>query len=233
MLFLQRVSSSVNVLYQTSYFRRNLFNINSNFHTSLRLSKTSVETVKQNVSKEGTVKPAKKKKEQLTYITLEDTNHSITVTTLEDATKLANRRDLKLIKVKEYDAKTERATYRLLTIAQYLREDMKIKHSFSEKNKSSIKGTKLVSLSTKISDNDLNSKIKNMIKWLDKHYEVRVVISNDKGEAENIYNKVAEGVKESGKIVQKRQKGPDLRFQIVALKKSSELPTSNSESSDQ
>lgn len=152
------------------------------FHSSYLLNKASVEIGKHSKTENETGdKPTKKKKEKLTYITLVEGNDDVTVVTLEDATKLALRRNLKLIKVKESDTKSERPTYQLMTTAQYLAEEKKSKSKTSKSN-SSIKGIKLLSISSRIDSHDLNAKVNNIIKWLNKYYEVRVVISNDNGE---------------------------------------------------
>lgn len=202
----------------------------NSFHFSCLLNKASLEISKDKSKPESSGKPEKKKKEKLTYITLVESDNNVTVTTLEDATKLALRRDLKLIKIKEYETKSERPTYQLMTTSQYLAEEKKNKSKFDKKN-SFIKGTKLVSISSKINNHDINAKVKNMIKWLDKRYEVRIVISNDNGEAESVYSNIAEAVKENGKVVQKRMKGADLKFQIVPLKKEAAETDSSSTNS--
>lgn len=166
------------------FLYRTVKNINkSSFHCSNCLLKTNFEASNEKSSSASAMKkPEKKVKERLTYITLVEGNDYLTVTTLEDATKLAQRRNLKLVKIKDYDTKTERCTYQLMSPGEYLKEEKKSKNLVA-KTKSNLKGSKLVSMSSKIEDNDLNSKIKNMIKWLGKQYEVRIVISDERGEA--------------------------------------------------
>lgn len=135
--------------------------------------------------------PAKAKKEKQIYVTLIGTDNNITVCTLEEATKIAERRNLKLLKVKDFVAKTSRPEYKLMTSAQYLEDDRKQKEELKKKKNENLKGDKIVSISHKISEHDLLSKIKMMKKWLDKHYEVRIVISGDPGEASvSLFNKV-------------------------------------------
>lgn len=83
------------------------------------------------------------------------------------------------------------------------------------------KGDKLLTLSNKIAEHDLQSRLKQIQKWLLKQYKVMVVISgstSDVAASEHIFKQMDETSKGLGKVLQKRTKGSDIRFQIVPLK---------------
>lgn len=188
----------------------------------------SVDAEKQNKPGEDK-RSSKPKKEKQIYVTLIGTDNNITVATLEEAKKLADRRNLKLVKVKDFDTKTSRPEYKLMTSAQYLEEDKKHREEIKQKKGPGLKGDKIATISYKINEHDLNSKIKMMKKWLEKNYEVRIVITGDSGDSgENVYKAIEKEVKAEGKIVQKRVKSTDIRFQILPLKKTDSVPKSDS-----
>lgn len=130
--------------------------------------------------------PQKKTKRPIVpRITLISGNNDITITTLEDAQKLATRRNLKLVKIVDFDTKTERPVYKLMTAAQYAAEDIKQKKE--KKSGSPYKGEKVLMLSSVITDHDLQTQIKKIEKWIGKEYEVRVAIS---GSIDQSVNKI-------------------------------------------
>uniref|UniRef100_A0A1B6H431 Translation initiation factor 3 N-terminal domain-containing protein n=1 Tax=Cuerna arida TaxID=1464854 RepID=A0A1B6H431_9HEMI len=180
----------------------------------------SKDNVNKTTLKKGpsTDKPKKPKKELKTYITLLDLDKKISVTTVEDAAKLALRRNYKLVKVVDFDPKTDRAVYQLLTESQYLKDD-KDWEEIKTKNEKSIIDSKVVSFSTNINEHDVLTKVNMMKKWLSKKYEVRVVITGDLKAGENIYKLIEQNIGDDGRIVQKRTKGSDVRFQILPPKK--------------
>uniref|UniRef100_A0A1B6KID3 Translation initiation factor 3 N-terminal domain-containing protein n=1 Tax=Graphocephala atropunctata TaxID=36148 RepID=A0A1B6KID3_9HEMI len=186
--------------------------------------------LKESTSKKTaeTDKPKKPKKELKTYITLLDLDNNISVTTVEDAAKLALRRSYKLVKVVNRDPKTDRAVYKLVTESQYLKEDKGWEETKSKTDKS-ITDAKVVSFSSNINEHDVVTKVNMMKKWLLKKYEVRVVIAGDLKAGENIYKIIEKHIGADGRIVQKRIKGLDVRFQILPPKKTGEQ---SSEASD-
>nr|CAD7199507.1 unnamed protein product [Timema douglasi] len=165
---------------------------------------------------------AKKRKEIEQMITLLGTDGDIvSVISLLEAQKLSKRRNLKLLKIVEYDSKSGRPTYQLMSGVKYFEEEKKQRELNASKKATGFKGDKLVALSSKISGNDLSSKLKKMSKWLEKNYEIRIVISGvpeNMTQAEKISDQISEAMKNEGRIVQKRQKGGDIRFQILPPK---------------
>lgn len=126
-----------------------------------------------------TGKPKKKKTTPIPKITLlSSDSNDITVTTLEEAQRIAKRRDLKLVKLLDLDTKSERPVFKLMTGAEYFAEDIKQREKRKlDRQKSQLKGEKVVILSQKISDHDLQTNINKITKWLKKRYEVRMVIN--------------------------------------------------------
>lgn len=119
----------------------------------------------------------KTKRPIIPRITLISGKDDITVTTLEDAQKLATRRNLKLVKIVDLDTKTERPVYKLMTAAQYAAEDVKQKKE--KKSSSPYKGEKVLMISSAITDHDLQTQIKKIEKWIAKEYEARISISGN------------------------------------------------------
>lgn len=107
----------------------------------------------------------------------------ISVTTLSEAEKLSKRRDLKLIKIIDLDTKTQRPLYKLMTGSEYHVEDLK-NREFKKAEKKTLKGEKVLLINSQISHHDLDTQIKRADKWLNKKYEVKVVVSGAGGSAE-------------------------------------------------
>lgn len=123
-----------------------------------------------------TVNPTKPKKPMKSYITLISVDKNKSITTLEEAKKLSERRNLNLIKVLDLDSKSNRPVYQLMTQSEHIKQDI----VWSKSNKEQfIKGHKLVSFSSNISENDLRTKLKMIKNWLSKKNEVRVIISGN------------------------------------------------------
>lgn len=127
----------------------------------------------------GATKPKKPKKELKTYITLLGVDNSMSITTVEEAKKLADRRNYTLEKVIDFDPKNSRAVYKLMTESQYLQYIKNDWEDNNSKKEQSNKDEKLVSLSSNTNENDVLTKLKMIKKWLTKKLEVRVVINGD------------------------------------------------------
>ncbi|XP_055856630.1 uncharacterized protein LOC129919684 [Episyrphus balteatus] len=169
-------------------------------------------------------KAPKKKTKEIPKITLLQQNDAMSVTTLEEANKLARRRDLQLVKVQDLDPKSNRPVYRLATKAELL-ADEDLDESKSDKTTSSSSQkkptVKSLTVGSRISDNDLTSRTKNISKWLSKGCEVRVLIQgNDAKSTELVFQKIETSIKEPqviGKITQKRSKDGFIKFNIYPV----------------
>jgi len=151
-------------------------------------------------------------------ITLISEGNKIELTTLDQAKKIAERRDLKLVSIMDCDTKTQRAVYKLMTGAEFYEEEMKRREEKKEaKKEQHIKSEKLLTLTNKITEHDLNMKIAKCVKWIEKLHEVRVVISgDDTDKSEKIADTIDKGVAPvGGRILQRRNKDKNVRFSIM------------------
>lgn len=107
-----------------------------------------------------------------------------------------------------------------MTGSEYHSEDIKRREAERESKKHQhVKHEKLLTLSNKISEHDLNSKIDKCVKWIQKLHEIRVVISgstSDVQKSEQIASMIEEQVKKvEGRVLQKRNKDGVLKFSIM------------------
>ncbi|XP_036334396.1 translation initiation factor IF-3 isoform X1 [Rhagoletis pomonella] len=160
----------------------------------------------------------------LSKITLIQPNQSIIVTTLKEAQKLAKRRELHLVKQQDFDTKTQRSIYKLVTATEMLSED--VDESAVDRMKSSEKKSeKSLTIGSRISDHDLESRLKHISKWLAKNHEVCILVQGSPEEmakCEQIFKTIEQSVKEPeviGRVVQKRGKGSHIKFTIRPVPK--------------
>ncbi|XP_015124766.1 uncharacterized protein LOC107046622 [Diachasma alloeum] len=146
-----------------------------------------------------------KRKIFIPKITLLSETNDMTVMTLQEAEKLARRRDLKLVKVVDVDTRTERLVYRLMKIQDFMKEDAKAKAEAKEVKDKVLKEDKTIAISGKIADHDLNTKMKSIHKMLRKRYGVRVLVAADGNldKAKGVRDIVIENCKEIAKAVTK------------------------------
>ncbi|KAJ0179365.1 hypothetical protein K1T71_005077 [Dendrolimus kikuchii] len=171
-----------------------------------------------------------KQKQYENRVTLINTDNSVSITDLKNAQSLSVRRELKLVKIQDVDSKTRRPVYKLMTNTEYHAEELnKRKEKQASRQNDTTKGEKLLTLSSRIGDHDLITGIKKIIKLLGKHYEVKVIITGDgvmsEQNLDRIYSVIENNVKDSGKIVQKRNKGNALKFQLLPIKQNSSQAT--------
>lgn len=98
------------------------------------------------------------------------------MTVLEDAQRLAKRRNLSLVKVDDVKGKTQQQVYKLVNNADIPEEDTK---SVDKTEKSRKKDTKLFYITGKITEHDLQTKMKNTVRLLSKGRKVKIVITLD------------------------------------------------------
>ncbi|KAJ8727017.1 hypothetical protein PYW08_015414 [Mythimna loreyi] len=212
-----------------------IFNLNK-IVTTLgvkRFLECRTATTKTIITADG--KDVPKKKNYENRITLINPDNSVSITDLKNAQSLSVRRDLKLVKIQDVDSKTRRPVFKLMTNAEYHAEELsKRKEKQVARQNNLIKGEKLITLSSRIGDNDLMTGVKKMMKLVEKQYEVKIVIAGEDAEAasksEKIYQVIENHVKNMSKIVQKRMKGNSLRFQLLPLRDSSSQGANNTDS---
>ncbi|XP_057339341.1 translation initiation factor IF-3 [Microplitis mediator] len=158
----------------------------------------------------------KKKKVFVPRITLLSEKDEISIVTLEAAQKLASRHNMKLVKIVDFDTKTERPVYKLMTLQEFIQSELKSKAEAKEAKEKAIKEDKTIAVSSKIAEHDLHIKIKSMIKMLGKRHGVRVVIAVDgnKEKAENVRNMIIDHCKEHAKAQAKSDTALNLKVTL-------------------
>ncbi|KAL2717075.1 translation initiation factor IF-3-like [Vespula squamosa] len=173
--------NSLNSTYKQKTIRRNI-----------NISKKKEE--EDNVSKEQ-VKATSESK-----ITLLLSNNSMTVTYLEDAKKLAKRRNLILTKVENEQKISSRDTYKLVKLGD---EFLEAKNNDKENNIIKAERNskiKQIQISGKISTHDLNIKLKNVNKLLSKQHKIKFIINHDMETQDRILKYVETNVRQYGTI---------------------------------
>ncbi|KAK0182979.1 hypothetical protein PV327_001058 [Microctonus hyperodae] len=177
----------------------------------------------------------KKKKLFVPRITLLSETNEMTVVTLEEAQKLSKRRNLKLVKIVDFDTKSERAIYKLMRMNDFLDAETKSKAEAKEARNRSMKDEKTMTVSSKISENDLGTKIKSINKMLGKKHGVRIIISIDgnKERAVEIADSIIADSKDVAKVATKSSGGLTIKVILrPVLEQTNENTTENSNSSN-
>lgn len=169
------------------------------------------------IENDSKVKKVRPKTVRQPKITLLDTNKDISVVTMDVASKLCERRGLKLVKIIDINTKTQRPVYKMMTTNQFLKEDTKNYQENSEKNSNKLKSEKTAIINSRIGQKDLESKVNSFRKWLNKMHEVRVTITGDS--AKDIADEVIKMTQEFSRVVQMREKGDSIKFQLLPPKK--------------
>ncbi|XP_011637284.1 uncharacterized protein LOC105427315 [Pogonomyrmex barbatus] len=131
---------------------------------------------------DNTVKKPRPKTVPVPKITLVSPDNSITVTVLEEAQRLAKRRNFTLVKVSDLENKTQRPLYKLVNSTDILEKTDTIEATQDADETIQIKSnkyTKLLYVSAKIAEHDLRTKMKNLVKLLIKGYKTKVIITLD------------------------------------------------------
>ncbi|XP_015180156.1 PREDICTED: uncharacterized protein LOC107068361 [Polistes dominula] len=151
---------------------------------------------------EGNVHDFDKKKKPKTMIipkiTLLLPKDSMTVITMEEAQKLAKRRNLILMKVEDGQKRSSKDTYKLVEPTEHLKES-KVKDK-SDKKTNELKSVKLIQLSAKISMYDIDVKVKHVKKLLQKKHKVKLIVNNDTEAPDKIVKYVESAIKQHGTI---------------------------------
>lgn len=170
------------------------------------------------IDNEGALKKIRPKTVPQPKITLLGLEKDVSVVTIDVASKMCERRGLKLVKIVDIDTKTQRPVYQMMTANQFLKDDQKSHQDKDEKNRNQLKGDKTALINCRIGQSDLESKVNNIRKWLSKMHEVRVTITGDT--ANEVADEVIKMTQESSRVVQRREKGNTVKFQLLPPKKS-------------
>lgn len=120
----------------------------------------------------------KRKTQRIPKITLIHTDKSISVISLEEAEKLAKRRNLELVHVSN-TSRSGRNVYELVNSSKIgeITKDVAETHNSEQK----IKPAKLFTIKQNIMDYDMNIKINNINRTLKKNYKAKIFFSHPKG----------------------------------------------------
>lgn len=127
------------------------------------------------------VKKERTKTVEVPKITLLDENDKIiSITTMAEAEKIASSKKLGLVQIVDQEVRTVRSVFKLMSEAQYIEEDLKLRKQKKEERKKSssfIKGEKMMIVTSKITTFDLDMKLRKIMSFLEKKYEVHILIS--------------------------------------------------------
>ena len=159
-------------------------------------SKTNLQTEEE--------QKKKKKTPRIPRITLIHPDESVTIVLLEEAQKLAKRRNLNLAKMPYIDTKSDRDVYKLYSNADAVNENVEKHSEETSKNDKQVKSTKLFPIQSRISDHDLDVKITNVNKLLTKRHRIKLLISFNVEEKERLLQHVKRKVQ--GVLSEERMK---------------------------
>ncbi|XP_011160303.1 translation initiation factor IF-3 [Solenopsis invicta] len=172
------------------------------------------------------VKKPRPKTEPVPKITLVSLDNSVSVTVLEEAQRLAKRRNLTLVKVNDLENKTQRPLYKLVNSTDDILEDTEEKEDTKSAEKSS-KGTKLLYVSAKITEHDLQTKTKNVVRLLKKGHKVKIVITLDGSDGDKMQTVIEDAVKNDGSVQRMPSKKSVILFLISPLHKNEKNSVDN------
>lgn len=167
---------------------------------------------------DGSAESTKKNEEIKVTLLLPDNN--VMVTDLENATKISKRRNLVLVKVEDVQKKTGRPLYKLISQNKLLQE----LGDNENEQKNTIKNMKTIQISSKITLYDLNVKLKNVTKLLEKKHKVKIIIVQGSNIQDKVFKTIENSVKYHGTI-QKTVKSTSMIFTIT--------PSSNVNNNDE
>ncbi|KYN06259.1 hypothetical protein ALC62_02751 [Cyphomyrmex costatus] len=191
----------------------------------------------QMIDNNGIKKP-RPKTVPIPKITLLSPDNLTTVTILEVAQRLAKRRNLTLIKVSDLESKTQRPLYKLVDNTGILehfekteesKTDTKNDHNDAQK---SSKGIKIFYISAKITDHDLQTKTKNMVKLLNKEHKVKIAITLNDSDGGKVRRVIEDAVKNNGSIQQMPSKKNVILLLISPLHKNEDVSVNNKNETD-
>ncbi|CAN8006160.1 unnamed protein product, partial [Ixodes hexagonus] len=171
-------------------------------------------------------------KKKIEFVLLLDTNGKVLGTrTKEEALLFAKKHDYHLVKVDDphHAEAKKRKIYKLMTSRDMLLQNdaSTSEQDGSDKGKPQKGAVKSLLASSKITDSDLDHKLKSIKKWLEKNSEIRVAISgtpDGSKQLEHIFEKFQAFLGGEARFLQKRIKDGVLKFVITAPSEKKALP---------
>lgn len=165
------------------------------YHASSLLSSSSVDCLRTNflplrtlkltahcnyrdkmIDEDDDAKRKRKKTVRPVEITLENMDGTSKIVPYNDAAKIAKRHNMFLIKRPHTDVKGNRYVYKIVDHATYISETNKDNQEGSEKEEKN-KSNKCFTMSTKISKRDLDIKLNNINRSLDKKHTITIILN--------------------------------------------------------
>ncbi|XP_077518201.1 mitochondrial translation initiation factor 3 [Amblyomma americanum] len=182
---------------------------------------------------EGATKSEKQKTE---FVLLVNTDGRVLGTkTKDEALAFAKKHDCYLVQVEDgrHAEAKKRKVYKLVTSQQMLEHEERIENDAGAKSAPTAGKQHLVKnviASSKITENDLNTKLKSIKKWLDKKCEIRVGITGtpeSTKQLEIIYGKFESFLAGEARFLQKRITHGVLKFVIMPVAEKNNAQKSN------
>ncbi|KAK9304467.1 hypothetical protein QLX08_004228 [Tetragonisca angustula] len=183
-LLLTKTDRNINQCVQKNFLWNQAINLNKNYADSGEEEKV-----------------LRKKTPKICKITLIHPNKTLSVTTLEEAEKLANRRNFQLVFVAE-SSKSGRKVYQLKD-SLMLDEPVNNLEKIVEIEQK-LKAFKLFTIKHSITNHDLDIKIKNINKILKKNFKAKVFFNHPNGPSEETLNYIKKKIE--GVISEMREK---------------------------
>uniref|UniRef100_A0A023FCI9 Uncharacterized protein n=1 Tax=Amblyomma cajennense TaxID=34607 RepID=A0A023FCI9_AMBCJ len=181
----------------------------------------------------NTAKVRRSQKTKTEFVLLVNTDGKVLGTkTKDEALAFAKKHDCYLVQLEDgrHAEAKKRKVYQIMTSQQMLEHEERIANGGEAKSAPATGKQHLVKnviASSKITENDLNTKLKSIKKWLDKKCEIRVGVTGtpeSTKQLEIIYQKFESSLAGEARFLQKRITNGVLKFVImpVAEKKNSE-----------
>ncbi|KAL0118805.1 hypothetical protein PUN28_009459 [Cardiocondyla obscurior] len=176
------------------------------------------------------VKKPRPKTVSVPKITLVSPDNSVTVIVLEEAQRLAKRRNLNLIKISDLDSKTHRPTYKLVSgtgVLENTEDDDEIVTNVERIGQKLTKAPKLFYIAAKITEHDLQTKTKNITRLLNKGHKIKIVITLDGMNGDEVQKCIEDAVRNIGSIQKMPSKKNTILFLINPILKNEDTSAEN------
>ncbi|CAD1476527.1 unnamed protein product, partial [Heterotrigona itama] len=167
------------------------FNINQCVENNFLWNQT-INFSKNYIDSEEGEKVLRKKAPKICKITLIHPNKTLSVTTLEEAEKLAKRKNFQLVFVAD-SSKNDRKVYQLKDSSMLDELTNNVEEIVEMKQK--IKTTKLFTIKHSTMDHDLDIKIKNINNILKKNFKAKIFFNHPNGPREETLDYIKKKVK--------------------------------------
>lgn len=161
-------------------------------------------------------RPKRKVRETTELITLLDSSDKVLgIKAKAESEKLAKKHHMLLEKVEVHKFGNNYPVYKLVSGADIVKRDQR------EKAASTSRDLKKISVSNRITDHDLEVKVKLIKRLLARNCEIHVAVTGSAGETssmEGVYTKISEHLEKEARVLEKRFKESALKFIVIPPK---------------